>query len=104
MASYCEKAGKAVDEEAHVAVVLYGILEAENFEGTNCSDCCEHLHEHLRWLLGYREQLKKETDRLALTDYLAGRFGGVLHSMGLDVDISAKIEPQKPKEKSADSN
>ena len=104
MTSYCEKAEKAVDEQAHVAVVLYGILEAEAFEGTQCSVCYDHLREQLSWLLGYREQLKKETDRQALTDYMARRFGGLLHSIGLDVDITSKIEPKKPKEKSADSN
>jgi hypothetical protein len=93
MASYCDKMQEAEANKAHIAVVLYGVLEAESLG--NAGYGSRSFRETLTHLTQYRECLKKPEARQAVADFLASRFGGVLHDMGFDVDITSRIEAPK---------
>lgn len=90
MPNYMEKAEAAKREGAHVAVVLYLALEAEEYRGSDYhADAWNCVAKDL---LGYRDNLKKEKDRLAVEEFCALRHG---HALRRDycVDITARLTP-----------
>lgn len=94
MTDHYEKSERAAEEGAHVAVILYKVLCLENVRGMDYRQ--EWERSAVGALVKYRGNLKKETDRRALDEFLAIQFGDVLYRSGYEVDITAKIGERNP--------